>query len=89
MSDGTGDRLHYPWWVRVTSMAGGRSRGGQWVYVGLSAVAAAVCAVLLMVLDLRQSTAILLALGAVGFVVSAAWYLISIRWLDRHGGWHR
>jgi hypothetical protein len=77
----------YPWWVRLTLMAGGRTRRGQWIYVGLSLLSAAVCAVLFVALELRTTTAVLLGVGAVAFVISAAWYLLSIRWIDTNGTW--
>lgn len=77
----------YPWWVRFTLLAGGRTRGGQWLYVGLSGASAVVCALLVSVLDLRDSTKYLLYFGIVAFTFSTLWYVSSIRWIDQHGSW--
>ncbi len=77
----------YRWWVRLTMMAGGRRRSGQWTYVGLSLLAAVICAAAVAPLDLRASTAVLLSAGAVGVLISAGWYTLSIRWVDLHGSW--
>ena len=57
------------------------------MYFGLSLVAATVCIAAFFVLNLRQSTAIILGTGAVAFVASAIWYVITIRWIDRNGTW--
>ena len=82
-------REQYPWWVRLTSFMapGATTRRGQWTYFGLSLVAAAVCVAAFFVLNLRQSTAIILGTGAVAFVGSAIWYVVTIRWIDRNGTW--
>ena len=77
----------YPWWVRFTFYAGGRTRSGQVVYLVLSLVLAAVCAALFVVLDLRPTTAWLLGFGVVSGIISAVWYWASIRWIDRNGSW--
>lgn len=76
----------YPWWVKIC-LIGGRSRAAQWLYAGLSIVAAGICGLLLAVADPRPTTAALLAFGGVGFIVSAVWYLLTILWIDRHGSW--
>ncbi|CAN5703175.1 hypothetical protein BH23CHL7_BH23CHL7_24900 [soil metagenome] len=40
-----------------------------------------------MLVDLRERTALILAAGAIAFVISAVWYVLSLRWVDRHGSW--
>ena len=77
----------YPWWVRLTFFAGGRTRSGQIVYVALSIACAVGCAAAFVIFDLRDSTRLLLGAAAIAFVVSAIWYFASIRWMDSHGGW--
>ena len=77
----------YPWWVRFTLLAGGRTRRGQQLYIVASIIAAVVCAALLAMLNPRPITALSLGVGAVGFVLSAAWYALSIGWIDRNGSW--
>lgn len=76
----------YPWWVKFCTWTGS-SRRAQWTYLWASLVAAAICAAVLVVFDLRASTFVIVVTGAVGFVVSAAWYWVVIRWIDRQGTW--
>ena len=77
----------YPWWVRFTFYAGGRSHSGQLIYIGLSVLSAIVCAGVILFVDLRESTRLLFGAGTIGFVVSAVWCILSIRWIDRNGAW--
>ena len=76
----------YPWWVKFCTWVG-KSRRAQWTYLWLSVASAAICVALLVLLDLRASTFVLLSLGAVGFAVSVVWYGLCIRWIDRNGTW--
>jgi hypothetical protein len=79
----------YPWWVRLTlaTALGATTRRRQWAYVVISLLSAAACVVAVLALPLRPSTALILELGAVGFIISAVWYLLAMRWIDTHGSW--
>jgi ATP/ADP translocase len=57
------------------------------MYLVLSGVSAVICALLLVLLDLRSRTAAILVFAVVGFIASAAWYVLSYRWIDRYGSW--
>jgi hypothetical protein len=79
----------YPWWVRFTffTAPGAGSRTGHRAYAGLSILLAILCVAAIMLVDLRERTALILAAGAIAFVISAVWYVLSLRWVDRHGSW--
>jgi hypothetical protein len=72
-------RSDYPWWVKL-SMWGVSGRSGLWVFFALSVAAAVSCVVYGFFLDPRF-------FFGVAFLFSALMYLLSIRWVDRHGSW--
>jgi hypothetical protein len=68
----------YPWWVKL-SMWGVPGRGGLWIFVFVSIVAATAC-VVYGFWDRRF-------FYGVAFLLSALMYWLSIRWVDQHGSW--
>ena len=76
----------HPWWVKFCTWIG-HSRRAQWIYVALSAVSAAGCFGAIALLNLRTSTAIILSVSGIGFLISVVWYWLTIRWIDRYGTW--
>lgn len=79
----------YPWWVRLplATALGATTRRRQWAYVVISLLSASACVLAVLALPLRSSTALILEVGAVGFFISAVWYLLAMRWIDTHGSW--
>jgi len=75
-----GDRssIGRPWWVKV-GLWGISSRGSAWTFVWLSIALGVVC----MVYGFWNRW---FSIGAVCFL-AALWYLLAIRWVDRHGAW--
>ncbi len=67
-----------PWWVKV-ALWGISGRGSAWNFVWLSVALGAVC----MVYAFWNR---LFAAGGLWFF-GAIWYLLAIRWVDRHGAW--
>ncbi len=66
---------------------GAGSRTAQWFFLWLS-LAAAVGALLYGLVVSQSTLGVLIALiGGIGFVISAAMYWLTIRWIDRHGTW--
>lgn len=74
-------RSQYPLWVRL-SLFGVPGRRGLWAFVAVSLAAATACAAY----GFRDPFFFYLP-GP--FVVAAFLYWSAIRWVDRHGSWHR
>lgn len=79
-------RDQYPWWVKVSLMGAG-SRSAQWIFVWLSLLAAVGSIAYGLVVSRSTLGVIIAVVGGVGFVISAAMYWLTIRWIDRHGTW--
>ena len=72
-------RSSYPWWVRFARW-GTPGRSWQWAWFTVSVVLAVSCVVIGFLAGDSWFK------GA-AFLLPAAWYWLSIQWVDRHGSW--
>lgn len=68
-----------PWWVRFGRW-GTSGRAALWMWFAVSVALAVGCVAAGFVLGGRWF------LGAT-FLLPAAWYWLTVRWVDRHGSW--
>ena len=77
-------RDQYPWWVKLT-IKESTSRRAAWFWFALSAL----FGMLGMVFLVLQIGFFAPLIAAVGGPIAAVFYLLTIKWMDRHGEWPR